>query len=150
MGPTNRNHPPPPPDFNLSKILDTDTGSGRSTIANMNPRWLVRPAPRTACVRCSWVGQPLVRRASQLHGLTKVALPWSTQAPEILNGEAATRSSDVFSWVRPAWGKCGRGIARCRLLWGRHPSLPCRCSPLPPLPLPSDSPPAGRGDVGAA
>lgn len=38
-------HPPHPlpqnADFNLSKILDTDTGSGRSTIANMNPRWLV-------------------------------------------------------------------------------------------------------------
>lgn len=32
------------PDFNLSKILDTDTGSGRSTIANMNPRWLVSGA----------------------------------------------------------------------------------------------------------
>ena len=28
-------------DFNLSKIVE-DTGSGRSTVANMNPRWLVR------------------------------------------------------------------------------------------------------------
>lgn len=51
-------------DFNLSKILDTDTGSGRSTIANMNPRWL---------------------------------------APEILNGEAATCASDVFSWGVVMW-----------------------------------------------
>ncbi|PRW57695.1 Serine threonine- kinase CTR1 [Chlorella sorokiniana] len=51
-------------DFNLSKILDTDTGSGRSTIANMNPRWL---------------------------------------APEILNGEAATPASDVFSWGVVMW-----------------------------------------------
>lgn len=31
----------PCPDFNLSKILDTDTGSGRSALGNMNPRWLV-------------------------------------------------------------------------------------------------------------
>jgi hypothetical protein len=30
-------------DFNLSKIVE-DTGSGRSTIANMNPRWLVSAA----------------------------------------------------------------------------------------------------------
>ena len=47
------------PDFNLSKILDTDTGSGRSTIANMNPRWLVgREVVGGGSVReaCNWAG----------------------------------------------------------------------------------------------
>ena len=78
------------PDFNLSKILDTDTGSGRSTIANMNPRWLV-----SGLRAASWVSHGWLVCACLLEGcLVRLPSPncqpilvlaSTEQAPEILD-----------------------------------------------------------------
>ncbi len=78
------------PDFNLSKILDTDTGSGRSTIANMNPRWLVSGA-EGGQLGFAWLAGVCLPAGGLPGGLPSpncqpiLVLASTEQAPEILD-----------------------------------------------------------------
>lgn len=103
----------PPPDFNLSKLLEgaRPESSLTSTGGVTNPMWLVRSLLGRGN---RWRQRP-AQQASLLHGAKSSAhaiitggplaalLPIMGQAPEVMADERPTDASDVFSFgmVRP-------------------------------------------------
>lgn len=94
-------------DFNLSKLLGTSSAASKDAFKRRSGCWSLNgrqkvAAPPGSARSGSATPSPLVSGT-----LSNINPRWA--APEVLNGEEATRASDVFSWVRPGWMSAGRG-----------------------------------------
>lgn len=90
-------------DLNLAKLMDDSTNS--SSLAALNPRWLVRSSHRMRSHCC--------RRVPSLP-LTTRPTPFPLQAPEVMSGEKAGPAADVYSFGVVLWELC-----TLELPWGR-------------------------------
>ena len=78
-------------DLNLAKLLDNSTNS--SSLAALNPRWLVSP--------------PHASEGCHYRALCRSPLPPSpAQAPEVMSGEKAGPAADVYSFGVVLWELC--------------------------------------------
>lgn len=91
-------------DFNLSRL---DTSSRASSIAAMNPRWLVHWCAGCALVRrqAGWrnvAACPPCACPADGSWCAHAARPLP-QAPEVMRGEGASKASDVFAYGVVLW-----------------------------------------------
>jgi hypothetical protein len=101
-------------DLNLAKLLDSSNNS--SSLAALNPRWLVRsrrsPCSRLSiciactCGRCRCRCQESSCRVPLLPCPPSAPALCHVQAPEVMSGERAGPAADAFSFGVVLWELC--------------------------------------------